>query len=179
MRESVATDEHIVMEIRAGSSRAVAELFERHWLAAWQTAFAIAGRRTVADDVAQEALERALVHLDGFDTTRPFKPWLHRIVVNCALDELRRERRHVPYGEPSDISSAAIYDRFDDDDLLTALERLPTERRAVIVLRYWLDFTPSEISVVLDIPEGTVYSRLSRALTQLRRTLEVKHANAS
>ena len=70
-------------------------LFERHWGGAWRLARTVSGRRDMADDIVQDAFERAFAALGRFDQSRPFAPWLHRIVINRALDLLRSERRLV------------------------------------------------------------------------------------
>src|SRR2546426_9388330 len=70
-------------------------LSPRHWRAAWRAAYVVTGRRELADDVAQDAFERAFGALSRFDERRPFGPWLHRIVVNRCVDLLRTERRLV------------------------------------------------------------------------------------
>jgi RNA polymerase sigma-70 factor (ECF subfamily) len=62
------------------------------------------------------------------------------------------------------------------DDLLTALRRLPPERRTVVVLRYWLDYSPTQIAELVGVPVGTVSSRLTRSLEALRRELEAQNA---
>src|ERR671934_206491 len=87
------SDAKLVQLARRGSRAAAAELFARHWRAAWRAAYVIAGRREMADDVAQDAFERAFAALSRFDEGRPFGAWLNRIVVNRSLDLLRRERR--------------------------------------------------------------------------------------
>src|ERR687885_2550086 len=89
------TDARLVELARTGSREAAAELFSRHWPAAWRAAYGITGRREMADDVAQDAFERAFAALARFDERRPFGPWLYRIVVNRCLDLLRTERRMV------------------------------------------------------------------------------------
>ena len=89
------TDGELVVSARAGSREAAAELFARHWPRAWRIARTVTGRRDMADDVAQDAFERAFAALSRFDERRPFEPWLHRIVVNRSLDLLRSERRLV------------------------------------------------------------------------------------
>src|SRR5918911_2594793 len=91
----MTSDAKLVKLARTGSREAAAELFARHWRAAWCAAFAVTGRREMADDVAQAAFERAFAALSRFDERRPFAPWLHRIVVNRCLDLLRTERRLV------------------------------------------------------------------------------------
>src|SRR5438105_13478650 len=89
------SDGELVLRVRRGSQDAAAELFGRHWPGAWRVARAVTGRRDMADDVAQDAFERAFAALSRFDRGRPFGPWLHRIVVNRSLDLLRSERRLV------------------------------------------------------------------------------------
>jgi DNA-directed RNA polymerase specialized sigma24 family protein len=89
------SDAKLVELARGGSREAAGELFTRHWPAAWRAAYAVTGRRALADDVAQDAFERAFAALSRFDERRPFGPWLHRIVVNRCLDLLRTERRLV------------------------------------------------------------------------------------
>lgn len=162
------TDADLVARARGGSREAAAELFERYWGAAWRAAYAVTGRRAMADDVAQDAFERAFAALGRFDERRPFGPWLHRIVVNRALDLLRSERRLV-----GEVVEAEWMDVRDGDvALLDAVSALPLQRRVVVVLRFGLGLTPSAIAEVLGVPVGTVSSRLARALDQLRAQYE-------
>lgn len=166
------SDAKLVQLARRGSRDAAAELFSRHWRSAWRAAYALSGRRELADDVAQDAFERAFGALARFDERRPFGPWLHRIVINRCLDLLRTERRMVA-GEAElarlewrDVASG-------DRDLLDAIAELSLQRRVVIVLRYGLGHSPTAIAELLDIPVGTVNSRLARALEELRGLYEV------
>jgi len=165
-----AGDEELVRRAQGGSRDAAARLFAAHWPRAWRAALAVTGRREMADDVAQDAFERAFARLATFDASRPFAPWLHRIVVNRALDVLRQERRLVLVGDPPEAGQGGADDA-EDPEALAALAALPAERRAVVVLRHLLDYTPPEIAEVLDIPVGTVNSRLGRALAELRERL--------
>jgi RNA polymerase sigma-70 factor (ECF subfamily) len=163
------SDAELVGRARNGSPDAAAELFSRHWPGAWRVARAVTGRRDMADDVAQDAFERAFAALHRFDRRRPFAPWLHRIVVNRSLDLLRSERRLV---------GADALEAMGEDDrpnhtggdraLLAAVAGLSPQRRVVIVLRYGLGYAPAEIAELLDLPVGTVHSRLARALEELR-----------
>lgn len=172
MRVDGRTDQELTQRCLAGSREAAAELFERHWPAAWRAAFAITGSHSLAEDAAQDAFQRAFGALPRFDSQRQFGPWFHRIVVNRALDLVRRERRLVEYGEADEPAVEWIDERLRDTEIFAALANLPAERRAVIVLRYWLDYTPEEISAVLELPVGTVSSRLSRGLADLRSRME-------
>ena len=132
---------------------------------------AVTGRRDMADDIAQDAFERAFAALPRFDRRRPFAPWLHRIVVNRSLDLLRIERRLV--GAEGDFEAPEWSDPTSGDaGLLDAVACLSAPRRVVIVLRYGLGYPPGEIAAMLDLPVGTVHSRLARALDDLRNERE-------
>jgi RNA polymerase sigma-70 factor, ECF subfamily len=162
------SDGELVGRAHRGSRDAAAMLFERHWAGAWRLARTVSGRRDMADDIVQDAFERAFAALSRFDQSRPFAPWLHRIVINRALDLLRSERRLVgldvathPSSEWRDVSA-------DDRALLEAVATLTPQRRVVIVLRYGLGYAPAEIARMLELPTGTVNSRLARALEDLR-----------
>jgi RNA polymerase sigma-70 factor (ECF subfamily) len=166
----VPTDEELVAEARAGSRDAAAELFERHWPAAWRVAFALTGTTAGAEDVAQDSFERAFSALGTFNGRSAFSTWLYRIVVNRALNVRRSEARlvHVEAGTeqaPGEVPAPG-------SEVADAVARLPGDRRAVVVMRYWLGFAPSEIAAILDLPVGTVHSRLGRALADLRKELE-------
>ena len=166
------TDQDLVRASAAGSREAAAELFERHWDVAWRVGYAVTGDRALAEDVAQDAFQRAFRALADFDLSRPFRPWLHRIVVNRALDLVRRNRRLVDHADADEPAADWVEERLRDADLFAALGRLSPERRAVVVLRYWLDYTQEEIARMLELPIGTVSSRLTRALSALRSEME-------
>ena len=121
--------------------------------------------------MAADGFERAFAALNRFDERRPFGPWLHRIVANRALDLLRAERR-LSDEELPDMPDLAPVHEVGDRSLLAAVAELSLERRVVVVLRYGVGMTPAQIADALDLPVGTVNSRLARALEQLR---EVEH----
>src|SRR5215472_12189643 len=125
------SDRDLVRAARRGDRDAAAVLFRRHWPGAWRTAFALAGRRAFADDVAADAFERAFAALDRFDDRRPFSPWLHRIVANRALDILRAERRLSDEELPELPDPAPVQD-VGDRGLLAAVTELSLERRIVV-----------------------------------------------
>ncbi|MGD9573374.1 MAG: RNA polymerase sigma factor [Thermoleophilia bacterium] len=162
----------LVRGAKAGSRDAAEALFARHWDRAWRTALAVTGRREAADDVAQTAFERAFGALASFDADRPFGPWLHRIVVNAALDVVRRERRLVLVPDPPEEPAAGPSPEADDRRALAALARLGPDRRVAVALRYILDYRPHEIAEMLGVPVGTVNSRLTRGVAELRESLE-------
>jgi RNA polymerase sigma-70 factor, ECF subfamily len=173
------SDAALVRRAREGSRDAAAELFARHWPGAWRAALVVTGRREMADDVAQDAFERAFAALGRFDESRPFAAWLHRIVVNRSLDLLRRERRLVGIDAAPEQKGALRDVAAEDRALLEAVSRLSEQRRVVLMLRYGLGYPPSEIAEVLGLPPGTVHSRLARALEDLRELEREGHAERS
>jgi RNA polymerase sigma-70 factor, ECF subfamily len=163
----------LVRAAQRGSIEAVDELFRRHWPAVHRAAWLVVHDAAAAEDIAQEAFLSALRALDRFDRRRPLGPWLHRIVVNRAIDwsrarALRAESAADALAEPAAPDTGAAL----GDDLLAALAALGPEHRAVVVLRHLLGYTPGEIAAMLDLPRGTVNSRLRRALDALGRALE-------
>ena len=174
-RRRKAGEAALVRAAQRGCEEAVEELFRRHWSAAYRAALLVTGDRAAAEDIAQEAFLAALRALPGFDLRRPLRPWLHRIVVNRAIDwsrarALRNEVGADAAGEPAapkDPATAGV-----GDDVASALMALGPEQRAVIVLRYMLELTPGEIGSALGLPRGTVNSRLRRGLDALGDALE-------
>ena len=128
------------------------------------------GDAAAAEDIAQESFLAAVRALDRFDRRRPFGPWLHRIVVNRSIDWARARRLRRELDVSSVAEPAAPADE-QYDELTRALGTLAPEHRAVIVLRYLLEYTPGEIAELLGLPRGTVNSRLRRGLDRLREEL--------
>ena len=168
-----AAERRLVREAQNGSGEALEALFKLHWPAAFRSAYYIVHDAAAAEDIAQEA----------FLAARPGARSLRRPAPLLSLDQpdrgqprdRLRPRAGAPArggrgaGRPGGGAGArpAI-----SDDLLGALAALAPEQRAVVVLRYLLDWTPGEIARALGIPRGTVNSRLRRALDRLAGALE-------
>jgi len=148
-----------------GSVSDLERLFREHWPRAYRAALLVTGDAAAAEDIAQEAFLAAVRNLDRFDRRRPFAPWLHRIVVNRAIDwtRARKLRAEVELG---DYLPAAATPELDGT--LGRIADLAPEHRAVVVLRYVLEYTPGEIAEILDLPRGTVNSRLRRGLDRMK-----------
>ena len=170
-RRRAPSDATLVRAAQRGSADAIAELFRRHWPRAHRAAFLVVHDAAAAEDIAQEAFLAAVRALDRFDRRRPFGPWLHRIVVNRAIDHARARglRREVALAELPDAVAAAAP---EPDGVVAALAALAPDQRAVIVLRHLLGYTPGEIAGLLALPRGTVNSRLRRGLDVMRDHLE-------
>src|SRR5829696_3955875 len=169
-RERVAgraarADRALIRAAQRGEA-ALEQLFRQHWPLAHRAAYLVVHDAAAAEDIAQEAFLAAVRALDRFDLRRPFGPWLHRIVVNRSIDWARSRAIRRELGEvdrpgvdppPEGVSS----------EVVAALASLGPDHRAVVVLRYLLEYTPGEIASLLDLPRGTVNSRLRRALDAL------------
>src|SRR4051794_25266821 len=155
-------ERRLVREVQRGSAAALEELFRREWPRAYRAAYLVVHDAAAAEDIAQEAFLAAVRAIDRFDRRRPFGPWMHRIVVNRAIDVTRARalRREVDAAAaesaeaPPDAPSRPF-----SDDVLGALADLSAEHRAVVVLRFVFDYTPGEIARALEMPRGTVNSR--------------------
>lgn len=172
------SDRTLVAAARRGDEVALERLFRRHWSAAYRVALLITRDHAAAEDVAQEAFVAAVGRLDRFDRRRPFAPWLTRIAANRAIDwtrarGVRREVAAAAAPEPAaaPAGEARAGEPACSERLLRAFAALTPEQRAVVVLRHLLDYAPGEIAAALDLPRGTVNSRLRRGLDTLEREL--------
>ena len=159
---------------QAGSLSDLEALFREHWPRAYRAAYLVVHDGPAAEDIAQESFLAAIRALDRFDRSRPCAPWLHRIVVNRAIDWARARALRAEVGDAA-LAAVAETERAEggfSPPLVAALGRLSPDHRAVIVLRHLLEYTPGEIAELLELPRGTVNSRLRRGLDELADDLE-------
>ena len=171
------TEEEAVFRCQQGDRDAFRFLVEQYKDVLHGTAYLMTHDRALAEEQVQEAFLSAWQGIRGFQRGRPFKPWLVRILVNSVLAQ--RRRRQVATAPLDD--SAAGPDEAGPDELVEALEdretvrkaldRLSPEHRQVLVLRYFADLTVPQVAQSIKVREGTVKSRLHRALGQLREQL--------
>lgn len=161
----------LVREAQRGSQAALAELYATYWERAHRAAYLVVHDAAAAEDIAQDAFLAAVDALDRFDRRRPFAPWLHRIVINRAIDWGRREALRRSAGDSALAEMPTPEKEGLGGELMPVLAELPPEQRAVIVLRYLLEYPPGEIARMLELPRGTVNSRLRRGLDRLREQL--------
>ena len=157
---------------QAGSLSDLESLFREYWPRAHRAAYLVV--HDPAEDITQEAFLAAIRSLDRFDRGRAFGPWLHGIVVNRAIDWARSRalRAEVVDGGLAAVEDGEHARTGFSPAIVAALAGLSAELRAVIVLRYLLEYTQAEIADLLELPRGTVNSRLRRALYDLTDRLE-------
>ena len=173
MASSERAERAWVRGAQRGSVSDLESLFRHHWPRAYRAAYLVVHDTAAAEDIAQESFLAAVRALDRFDRRRPFGPWLHRIVVNRAIDwsRARTLRREAGDGALAAVAAAPAPDNPHAQSLAAALADLSPEHRAVIVLRHLLEYTPGEIAELTGLPRGTVNSRLRRGLDHLAQRL--------
>jgi RNA polymerase sigma factor (sigma-70 family) len=173
-------DAELVGLARDGDVRAYEELVERHRALAFRTAWLVTRSTAEAEDAVQEAFVKAYYALPRFRPGAPFRPWILRIAANEAKNRVRSARRRealsirAAAAEPGGAvpsPEAAALAREDAETVALALAKLDERDRLVIAYRYLFDLSEAEMADALDVRPGTVKSRLSRAMTKLRREL--------
>ena len=170
------SERKLIREAQRGSREALAALYAAHWQRAHRAAYLVVHDAAAAEDIAQEAFLAAIDALDRFDRRRPFGPWLHRIVDQPG-DRLGAARGAAAQAPATPRQSRRGSRRRRSDRRRADAPRSPNcppEQRAVVVLRHLLEYTPGEIARMLELPRGTVNSRLRRGLDQLRDLIEVE-----
>ncbi|MFI5281735.1 MAG: RNA polymerase sigma factor [Candidatus Dormibacterales bacterium] len=175
-------ESRLLTRAQRGDAAAYEEIVQRYQQVAFRTAYLITGSAADAEDAAQEAFIKAYRALGRFRAGADLRPWLLRIVANEARNRVRASgRRHTAElrvidayrpGDAAPSPEAVAVDAESRRRLLDQINALSPEDRLVIASRYLLELDVAETSAALGVPEGTVKSRLSRALTRLRARLE-------
>ncbi len=179
-REVYVNETEQIMLARRGDGDAWLTLVGCHQEAVFRMAWLLLGDADEAADVAQETFIRAFHALDRFDETRPLRPWLLQIAKNLTHNQRRAVQRYLAAAKRwFDTRSTAapnpelVYTQQQIAEVLRqAVTRLRPADQEVIYLRYFMALTVAESAQVLDIAEGTVKSRLSRATERLRTVVE-------
>lgn len=169
----------LISRAQAGDLQAFADLFEGFKNLVYKTAYLVLNDSGEAEDALQEVFLQVHRSLLSFDPQKgAFSTWLHRITLNHCLNQ--RKKRH--FSSLEDISTP-LSTNFpgaqlaDEDALFQATNLLSDKQKAVVILRYYWDLPYSEIADILNIPLGTVKSRLDLALKTLRKIIEEQEVN--
>ena len=171
----------LVSKAQSGDRNAFSELIRTHAQGVMNVVYRMCGNVQIAEDAAQETFIQAWIHLASYRPQTTLRNWLYRIAVNAATDMLRKEKRILP-GSMEDLPLTD--GQLGPEMLVSQQERialvqkavlsLPEASRAVLVLREYEGLSYQEISSTLDIPLGTVMSRLNYARKLLKDKLEQK-----
>lgn len=184
-------DAQLISQSLAGDSAAFGQLVRKHQDRLYNTIVHVVGCRVEAEDVVQEAFVQAFVKLDTFQGHSAFYTWLYRIAFNSAISRRRRKRAEVSVEHSRELTGAEPIDtgeapseRLEREEragqVRQALSVLSDEHRSILVLREVEGCCYETIAEILDLPIGTVRSRLHRARLQLREELkEVLQGNSA
>ena len=184
MSDAQPTDADLVERFRGGDAEAFADLVRRHGDRVYRVCLRVTGDVEEALDASQEAFLSALRNLDRFRGDAAFTTWIHRIAVNASYDRMRSKRRapvlHAVGDEddgPQRDPGPPVPDHADAvadaNDVAAALALVPEEFRAALVLADVEDLPYVEISAILEVPVGTVKSRVHRGRIALARAMGV------
>lgn len=173
-----ADESRLVRQAQQGDRNAYSELIRMHAQGVQRVVYRMCGDQDLAEDAAQDTFIQAWLKLSSYKPDSSLRNWLYRIAVNTTIDTLRREKRILP----DDVDELPLADtEFGPETAYIHAERtaavhkaiaaLPDASRAVLILREYEDLSYREIAETLDIPLGTVMSRLSYARKLLKEEL--------
>ena len=176
-------DADIIAEVRGGNSAAFSELVLKYQDRLLNAVVYISGSRDEAEDVVQDAFVQAYTKLHSFGGQSAFYTWLYRIAVNAAISRRRKRKGEASIDsrddqalEPADNLEGAedrVLREERASQVKAALKNLSAEHRTILVLREMEDCDYDQIAEILDVPVGTVRSRLHRARLQMKEQLEI------
>jgi RNA polymerase sigma-70 factor (ECF subfamily) len=184
--ENAQTDAVLIQRAQKGDRRAIDELVSKYQARAYQFAYRLTGNQDDAADLVAEAFVRVYTALPRFRRDSQFSTWLFRIVTNCFLDAKKKENRR-PTDQLEDAwldadarstivqpdSPEETSEKAEREEIMSrAISKLPEYQRAMIVMFHIENLSYEEIAGTLDLPVGTVKSRLNRARLALREILE-------
>ena len=180
------TDEELLAAHLEGDPQAFTELVKRHQQRLWSIAFRTLGNPSDAEDALQEGLIKALRSASSFRGDAAVTSWLHRIVVNAAIDRIRSQRNAVQTLSSS-LSDGTEVDHLAPGNphgnvelrllLENALQELPADQRIAVILVDIEGYSPAEAGDILNIPPGTVKSRCARGRARLAVKLRGEREN--
>jgi RNA polymerase sigma-70 factor (ECF subfamily) len=167
-------DHILVQRIKIGDRRAAEKLIDGHYERVYAILCGFCRNRETAEDLTQETFLKAWQSIHRFAGLSRISTWLYRIAYNAFIDWRRKQKSVQTFDEL--LHEQSEEKQFDDvtEKLLQSVRNLPEIQREVILLHYQNDLNYGEIAKILDIPKGTVKSRLNAALTTLRQSEIIK-----
>ncbi|MGO4540202.1 RNA polymerase sigma factor SigY [Paenibacillus sp. 2TAB19] len=169
-------DEHgLIRKAARGDSHALSELLQQHYSFLYQYVLKLTMNKSYAEDVTQETMLRAIEKISGFQGKAKFSTWLITIASRIYVDRLRSKERERRWVQEEQTLRAIRYETQtmlgDWPEALDAIGRMAGDIRIAVLLKYYYGYAQEEIASMLDLPVGTVKSRLHNGLKQLRKEL--------
>lgn len=191
MEQSIDNEPEVLAAAVRGDRKAFGQLVRAYQRRAYAAAYSLVGNRDDALELSQDAFVKAYKAMKRFDVSMPFYPWLHRIVRNTSLNHLKKKKRrgessldqmmesgfdaHDPGHAPDDSASRVELLRH----IQRAMDELTPEQQEILRLRHFMELSYGEIAASLEIPQGTVMSRLHGARKKLRTIMESLNQEAA
>lgn len=176
-------DEMLAAQTLEGDLSAFEELLNRHKNSVFAIVYKMVGQYQEAEDISQEIFITVYEKLYQFDRNKKFGPWLHRIAINASISALRRKKKVIslnfdetytrpyePYPQFNMTDPQLVFENKElKEEINAAIMELPENYRAVIILRYQMDYNNQEIASILGVSKENVEVRVHRARNALRR----------
>ncbi|MBC8061076.1 MAG: sigma-70 family RNA polymerase sigma factor [Clostridiaceae bacterium] len=165
--------EEKIIKAKKGDDNAFYELISERKDILYKTAFTYVKNKEDALDILNETVYRAFISIRKLKEPRFFNTWITRILINCALDTIRKDKKVLQLHEQKGLVSLSnTLPQEEVFDLYTAVDGLKERYKTIVILKYFQDMTFAEIAEVLQCPLGTVKTNLYKALQELRINLE-------
>jgi RNA polymerase sigma-70 factor (ECF subfamily) len=174
------SDSDLVVQLQNGNLEALGDIYDRHRHLVYRTALAITGDHEAASDLLQDVFLRLHRFSAHIDVARPLEPWLYRMTTNLSYTWVKRSRRWLRpleeladwlVGDGSHSDGARLEEEDDWRMVQQAISALPLPQRVVVVLYYLNDLSLQEIAEILEVPSGTIKSRLHYGRLSLKKSL--------
>lgn len=136
----------------------------------YRFAYSYAKKQDDALDIVHDSICKSLTKIDTLKDIGNIKPWIYKIISNCAIDYIRKNKKYV-INNDLNLDDSISYDTYENIDLQKALDELPEKYKTIVILRYFEDMKISEIAQVLDENTNTIKTRLYKALNKLKLKL--------
>jgi len=184
-KKFIHTDEELISRFQNGEEQAYIELVNRYRDRLMSFVYRFVNDQVVAEDIVQDTLVKLYTHKDYYRNIAKFSTWIYTIAGNLAKTELRKNKRRKvtnlsemgtddwQYDIPGNEDTAEeVYGKFDGEQIHKAIQSLPDHFREVIILRDIQELSYEEVSSIVEVPLGTVKSRINRARLQLQEMLK-------
>lgn len=181
-------EKRLIKKVKKGDHQAFADLVDRYKNSVYSICLRMVGNRQEAEDLSQEAFIRAYNNISKFDSDRKFSTWLFRIATNLSIDSLRRKKpsvsldAEIPGTEGLALNTLLPGNTVPPDEQIIKAETeqwiqkeigtLPDKYRSAVILKYVEDLSLREISEIMNLPVGTVKTRVHRGREMLRKNLK-------
>ncbi len=183
--QPTVSDAMLIAQILRNDQKAFRTLMQRYLPAVYNYLYRMTQNHEISEEMAQEAFVKAYDHLQSFDTSRPFKPWIMRIASNAALSAIRKQARTTSldamtedgnYNEANHQTTedvvVSLERKLSNDEMMKALSRLDEKYCKALLLRYQQDLKYEDVAEALDVPLNTARTWIKRGLEKLKN--EVK-----